>query len=699
MKRIILITLIMVGITKLLVAQSVGIGTTTPDASAMLDITSATKGILFPRMTAAQRIVIPSPAAGLQVYQTDGTKGIYYFDGSIWSLIGAGGGASGWSMTGNAATNPATNFIGTTDDQPFVGKVNNEQIFRFAPNSNTTVLGYQANHADYTGGVFNHVIGYKAGYNNVGSFGHFDGLQAGYNNSGNNNQFIGYNAGYTNTTGNTNLFIGSASGYSNTTGYNNQFTGYQAGYKNTTAIYNFFNGTQAGFNNTIGNYNFFEGFNAGKANVSGQNNHFVGLQAGFSNTTANWNHFNGYQAGYSNTTGYGNHFDGFQAGYYNTTGLCNFFNGHKAGFSNTTGYYNHFSGFNAGNTNTTGAGNHFEGWQSGYNNTTGGNNFFIGFQAGFNNTTGDENYFNGFQAGYYNNTGFGNHFEGYQAGKSNLNGTNNYFSGNQAGLYNTSGHFNCYVGNQAGLQSVGSYNVFIGNAAGLLETGSNKLYIDCSSTSNPLIYGEFDTNLFKVNGSVQIKKGSPNSEPLLMLTESNATYARIKFRKTNAGGSWDQCAFVDPSYQNSCQMNFFANEYEAMSLTGEGNMFIWGDLYEYSDSTLKENIKPLQNSLASIQNINAVSYYWKDKKRKSPNREIGLLAQEVEKSFPELVRTDVKGEKSISYTHMVPVLLAAIKEQQVEIAALKAKQSEMDDMKVRMAQMEVMMASLLKGKE
>ncbi|HZV45021.1 MAG TPA: hypothetical protein VFF90_11110, partial [Saprospiraceae bacterium] len=82
MKRTLLISLILVGISNLMVSQNVGIGTTTPDPSAMLDITSTTKGILFPRMTAAQRMAIPSPAAGLQVYQTDGTKGIYYFDGT-----------------------------------------------------------------------------------------------------------------------------------------------------------------------------------------------------------------------------------------------------------------------------------------------------------------------------------------------------------------------------------------------------------------------------------------------------------------------------------------------------------------------------------------------------------------------------------------------------------------------------------------
>jgi len=65
------------------VAQ-VGINIETPDASAALDITSTTGGLLMPRMTNAQRLAIETPAAGLMIYQTDGTAGFYYYNGSSW---------------------------------------------------------------------------------------------------------------------------------------------------------------------------------------------------------------------------------------------------------------------------------------------------------------------------------------------------------------------------------------------------------------------------------------------------------------------------------------------------------------------------------------------------------------------------------------------------------------------------------------
>ncbi len=67
----------------------VGVGTTTPDTSAALDITSTTKGLLIPRMTETQRDAISSPATGLMIYQTDGTVGFYYYNGSSWSEVAA----------------------------------------------------------------------------------------------------------------------------------------------------------------------------------------------------------------------------------------------------------------------------------------------------------------------------------------------------------------------------------------------------------------------------------------------------------------------------------------------------------------------------------------------------------------------------------------------------------------------------------
>jgi hypothetical protein len=66
---------------------NLAIGTTTDVASAILQVTSTTKGFLPPRMTLAQRTAIASPATGLIVYQTDGTEGVYVYSGGAWKSL------------------------------------------------------------------------------------------------------------------------------------------------------------------------------------------------------------------------------------------------------------------------------------------------------------------------------------------------------------------------------------------------------------------------------------------------------------------------------------------------------------------------------------------------------------------------------------------------------------------------------------
>lgn len=99
---------------------NVGINNPTPHAKSLLDLTSSDKGLLTPRLSAAQRTAMfPAPDAtgkGMLVYQTDGTQGFYYYDGAAWVMLQSSG--SGWGLTGNAGTNPTTSFLGTTDAQP-----------------------------------------------------------------------------------------------------------------------------------------------------------------------------------------------------------------------------------------------------------------------------------------------------------------------------------------------------------------------------------------------------------------------------------------------------------------------------------------------------------------------------------------------------------------------------------------------------
>lgn len=77
---------------------NVGIGTTNPNSSAILNVNSTTQGILLPTMTLVQRNLINSPATGLLVFQTDNTPGFYYFNGTVWvAIAGSSGSASSGS--------------------------------------------------------------------------------------------------------------------------------------------------------------------------------------------------------------------------------------------------------------------------------------------------------------------------------------------------------------------------------------------------------------------------------------------------------------------------------------------------------------------------------------------------------------------------------------------------------------------------
>ena len=65
----------------------IGGGATAPEASAVLEVNSTTKGFLFPRMTSAQRLAIGTPATGLMVYQTDSREGVYIYKSFGWVQV------------------------------------------------------------------------------------------------------------------------------------------------------------------------------------------------------------------------------------------------------------------------------------------------------------------------------------------------------------------------------------------------------------------------------------------------------------------------------------------------------------------------------------------------------------------------------------------------------------------------------------
>jgi hypothetical protein len=142
--------------------------------------------------------------------------------------------------------------------------------------------------------------------------------------------------------------------------------------------------------------------------------------------------------------------------------------------------------------------------------TTGQRNTGVGDSSLYENTTGNENTAVGVGALFSNTISSGQTAVGRNA-LTSFNGSNTANIGNTAvgfsALRNTvTGVFNTAIGYEALRNTLGSGNVGIGYHAGRLETGSNKLYIENSNAdaNNALLYGEFDNNILRVNGTLQI---------------------------------------------------------------------------------------------------------------------------------------------------------------------------------------------------
>jgi len=101
-----------------LIFSQVGIGTTTPDTSAALEIQSTDSGILIPRLTQVQRDAITTPATGVLIFQTDNTPGFYYYNGTAWVTFSGGSIDNDWTVNTNDIYNSNTGNVGIGTNAP-----------------------------------------------------------------------------------------------------------------------------------------------------------------------------------------------------------------------------------------------------------------------------------------------------------------------------------------------------------------------------------------------------------------------------------------------------------------------------------------------------------------------------------------------------------------------------------------------------
>ena len=173
---------------------------------------------------------------------------------------------------------------------------------------------------------------------------------------------------------------------------------------------------------------------------------------------------------------------------------------------------------------------------------------------------------------------------------------------------------------------------------------------------------------FSAIGATVVIESSTAGNAKLFLKPNTTGSKRAEFRVTDAndyGFLWT----ADTSTNGTAYM-----ELEASS-TGGGDLTVKGDVIAYgspSDKKYKENIKPIESALDKAMKLQGVTFDWKDNDSILDIKEdIGFIAQDVQEVLPELVRENKKGNLSLRYQGITPILLEAIKELKAEIEELK----------------------------
>ena len=193
------------------------------------------------------------------------------------------------------------------------------------------------------------------------------------------------------------------------------------------------------------------------------------------------------------------------------------------------------------------------------------------------------------------------------------------------------------------------------------------------------------TALFHLNGTVRFENiPTVISSAFVLTTDLSGNVSRQL--SSSFGGAVNSCGttnFITKQGSGSltCSQIYDNGTNVGIGTTSPGNkLTVNGNIQSLSntflsDKKFKKNIKNIDNALENILKLAGTTYNWKQEEFKdfefSNKLQYGLIAQDVEKVFPELVNISDNNDYSLNYTGLIPILIEAIKLQQQQIVALQ----------------------------
>ena len=221
------------------------------------------------------------------------------------------------------------------------------------------------------------------------------------------------------------------------------------------------------------------------------------------------------------------------------------------------------------------------------------------------------------------------------------------------------------------------------------------------------------SSVFTVNGTSELYqellvRGTLNSNTAQFRTYNDNTDTYIDFHggsvyfrdqgSTNVFTLQDATGRVGIGCNNPQYTLHVVGDIAASNTVYTTNALVTGAISACSDFRYKTQITPMTNALQNIMKMQGVTYYWKTaefpSKHFSNSLQIGVIAQEVEKVYPQLVFTDTDGYKAVDYSKFTPILLEAIKEQQLMIEQQK---NELENQKKLMLELQASVNDLKKN--